>query len=155
MSNILKRPQTNALCIGVFSAFYATLFFITANHVEFTNLLYHIRLEQKANSFWNRWSSFLAAGNHRYIAMTLVAVTLFVVLLLLLRRKSYDEYHTHRLIGCLVVALVLTLIAIALFFLLVLSEPAGIVEKFMLFIVIHWATVVLADLAYVLLCRWG
>ncbi len=51
-------------------------------------------------------------------------------------------------------AVALTLIAIGIFYLMILSDPNGIVEKFTLFIVIHWAVVVLADLAYVLLCRW-
>ena len=155
MKRILKHPQTNAVCIGAFSAFYAILFFVTAGRVEFENILYYIKLEKNLDSFWSLWSFFLAVGHHRFIAITLAAVTLLVIWLLLTRRKSYDEYHTYRLIGCLIIALVLTLIAIALFFLIVLNEPIGIVEKFMLFIVIHWTTVVLADLAYVLLCRWS
>jgi len=49
---------------------------------------------------------------------------------------------------------VLTLVAIAIFYLLILNEPTGIVEKFTFFIVIHWSTVVISNLAYVLLCRW-
>ena len=153
MNSLLKRPQTNAICIGVFSAFYAVLFFVTAGHIEFENILYFIKLERMTASFWTRWSAFLAAGHHRFVAFTLVAVTLCIIWLLLTRRKSYDEYHMSRLISCLIVALVLTLIAIAIFFLVVLSEPVGIVEKFMFFIVVHWATVVFADLVYVLLCK--
>ena len=75
--------------------------------------------------------------------------------MLLIRRRPYDEYHTANLIQCLVAAAVLTLMAIAAFYLMILSDPNGIVEKFTLFIVINWATVVLADLAYVLVCKWG
>ena len=52
------------------------------------------------------------------------------------------------------VAAILTLIAIAVFYLMILSDPNGIVEKFTLFIVINWTTVVLSDLVFVLVCRW-
>ena len=74
--------------------------------------------------------------------------------MLLFRRRPYDEYHTFKLIQCLVIATILTLIAIAGFYLMILSDSNGIVEKFTLFIVIHWTTVVLADLVYVFVCRW-
>ena len=154
MNNILKRPLVNAVCIGLFSAFYTVLFFITARRTEFENILYYVRLKENTNPFWSFWSAFLAAGHQRFIAMTLAAITVFVVLLLVTRRKSYDEYHMSILINCFVAALVLTLVAIALLFLVVLGNPFGIIEKFMLFIVAHWAAVVLANLAYVLLCRW-
>ena len=77
-----------------------------------------------------------------------------VVVLLILRRHPYDEYHTSLLLQCLAVAAVLTLIAIGIFYLLILFDPSGIVEKFTLFIAIHWATIVLCDLTYVLMCRW-
>ena len=84
----------------------------------------------------------------------MIAVTILIVVLLTIRRKPYDEYHTSILTHCLVVAAVLTLIAIAVFYMILLRDPCGIIEKFTFFIVIHWTTVVLADLAYVLLCRW-
>ncbi|MEL7623828.1 MAG: hypothetical protein AAGU12_09585 [Clostridiales bacterium] len=153
MNRILRHPAANGICISLFSAFYALIFIITSGHREFTNLLYYSRHPQ-ISSFWGSWSGFLAAGRHAYIAYGLLAITILVVILLFLRRRAYDEYHTALLIQCLIVALVLTLIAIAAFFLIILSDANGIVEKFTLFITIHWATVVLADFTYVTLCRW-
>lgn len=88
------------------------------------------------------------------LAIALLLVTALVVVLLLARRKPFDEYHTALLLSCLAVALVLTLIAIAIFFLIVLYDPTQVIEKFTGFITIHWATVVLADLVFILLCRW-
>jgi hypothetical protein len=85
----------------------------------------------------------------------MIAVTILVVVLLVISRRPYDEYHTAILNNCLLVAVVLTLVAIAVFFVIVLNEPSGIVGKFTLFIAIHWTTVVFANLAYVLLCRRG
>lgn len=154
MNRILRHPATNGVCISLFSAFYALIFIITSKHIEFTRLIYYSRKNHNTDSFWESWGDFLAAGYHAYIAYALIAVTVLVVILLSLRRRAYDEYHTSLLIQCLIVALMLTLIAIAVFFLMILSDANGIVEKFTLFITIHWATVVLADSAYVLLCRW-
>lgn len=153
MKNILKKPGTNALCISMFTAFYGLIFIVTSGHMEFERLLYYGRSTGR-HSFWQGWSSFLASGRQIYIAYVLIALTVLVVLMLLFRRRPYDEYHVAGLIRCLAAATVITLIAIAGFYVLILSDPNGIVEKFTLFIVIHWTTVVLADLAYVFICRW-
>lgn len=153
MNRILRHPATNAVCISLFTAFYALIFIITSKHIEFSRLMYYSRENHNSDSFLESWSAFLDAGYHAYIAYALIAVTVLIVIFLSLRRRAYDEYHTSLLIQCLIVALMLTLIAVAVFFLLILSDANGIVEKFTLFITIHWATVVLADLVYVLLCR--
>lgn len=153
MKGILKNPAVNAVCISLFTAFYALIFIVTSGHGEFKSLLYYSRTTG-IHPFWTGWSGFLASGHHAYIAYALMALTILVVLMLLFRRRPYDEYHTANLIQCLVVATVLTLIAIAGFYLMILSDSNGIVEKFTLFIVIHWTTVVLADLVYVFVSRW-
>ncbi len=153
MKSIVKNPAINAACVSLFSAFYAIIFIATSGHVEFVSLLYYSRVA-RVHSFWTSWSGFLASGYHAYIAYVLVALTMLTVLMLLLRRRPYDEYHTSILIQCLAVAAVLTLIAIAVFYLMILSDHNGIVEKYTLFVVVHWAAVVLADLAFVLVCRW-
>ena len=150
MKQLLKSPAVNAACISIFSAFYAYVFLLTLKNIEFGNDLY----SKDTAPFWQLWSNFLAAGNQYYIAYTLTAITVIIVVLLVMRRRPHDEYHTSILANCLVVAAVLTLAAIAIFYLVILSDPTGIIEKFTLFIVIHWASVVLANLAYVLLCRW-
>lgn len=154
MKRILRSPAVNAVCISLFTAFYGLIFIVTSGHIEFKNMLYYSVANHQGNSFWESWSEFLATGNHVLIAYVLIAVTMLVVALLIMRRRPYDEYHTSLLSQCLAVAVVLTLIAIAIFYLMVLSDPNGIIEKFTFFIVIHWSTVVLADLAFVLLCRW-
>lgn len=153
MKSILKKPAVNAACISLFTAFYALIFIITSGHIEFERLLYYNRTPG-ASPFWTGWSNFLAAGHHAYIAYALIAVTILVALMLTFRRHSYDEYHIAHLLQCLAVAVVLTLMAIALFYLIILSDPQGIVEKFTLFIVVHWTTVALADLVFVFICRW-
>ena len=153
MKRILRHPLTNAAGIGVFTAFYAYIFIATSARTGFNGLLLY-GAGQGANSFWVIWGNFLAAGRHAYIAYALIALTALIVALLLMRRHPYDEYHTSLLIQCLAIAAVLTLIAIAVFYVMVLSDPSGIVGKFTLFIVVHWITVVLCDLSYVLLCRW-
>ena len=153
MKHLLKNPLTNAIGLSIFSGFYGLIFIQTSGHREFIELLYYDQGNGK-NSFWQGWSSFLASGRQAYIAYVLIAISILVVLTLLLRRRPYDEYHTQVLINCLAVATILTLTAIAIFYLAILSDPNGIVEKFTFFITIHWTTVVLSDLVYVYICRW-
>ena len=150
MKRFLKSPRVNAVYISIFTAFYTLIFFLSSKNIELKNALYY----KEEKSFWSAWSGFIAAGYHRYIACILVAVTIFIVILLITHRKPYDEYHTSILIHCLVAAVALTLAAIAIFYIMILNEPVGIIEKFTLFIVIHWTTVVFANLIYVLLCSW-
>jgi len=88
-----------------------------------------------------------------YVAIPMICLTIVVVIMLLMRRQRYDEYHVAILSNCLIAALVLTMIAIAAFYLLVLFDPADIDKKFGVFIDTHWVTVVLSDFAYVVLCR--
>ena len=150
MKQLLKSPVVNAVCISIFTAFYALIFFKSLNDTGFENNFYY----NATDFIWPAWYVFYANGRQRYIAYVLIAVTALVVALLMVRRRPYDEYHTTILINCIVVAAVLTLAAIAIFYLMVLDDPEGIITKFTLFIVIHWTTVVFADLVYVLLCRW-
>ena len=153
MMRIFRHPATNAICISILTTFYSLIFLFTAGHTEFRRMLYYVT-EGTHAPFWGNWSAFLAAGHHRYIAWAMVLFTLLIVILLITRRRLYDEYHTAILTQCLSVAIVLTMIAIALFYLAILNDANGIVEKFTFFVALHWVTVVLADLVYVLLCRW-
>ena len=160
MKRALKSPVFNAVCLCLFTAFYSLIFIGASGHEGFEKILYYSRYAEERQSqisghaFLVNWSRFLADGSQKYIALVLIALTIVVVILLLSRRKPYDEYHVDRLVSCLVIAFILTMIAIALFYISVLSVSDGIVESFTLFIVIHWATVIFADLVYVLLCRW-
>lgn len=154
MKHILRYPATNAVCISLFSIFYGMLFLIVSRGERFTGLFYAQAANGADHPFLASWSEFLSAGYLVYLAYVMFALTILVVVLLLSRSHPYDEYHTALLVNCLAVATVLTLIAIALFYLLILIDDNGIVEKFTLFIVIHWVTVVLADMVYVILCRW-
>ncbi len=93
MKRILRHPAVNAACISLFTAIYGLIFITTSGHREFKNALYYGSARQGVPSFWADWSDFLSAGHHAYIACALIAVTILVVALLLLRRRPYDEYH--------------------------------------------------------------
>jgi len=88
-----------------------------------------------------------------YVAWPMIAMTGIIVAMLLIRRQKYDEYHAAILANCLITALVLTMIAIAVFYIIILIDPAGVENKYGYFIDAHWITVVLSDFAYVILCR--
>ena len=153
MKRILKHPAVNAVCISLFTAFYALIFIVSSGSNRIGLYFGYENRTLVEGSLLASWSRFLAAGHHRYIACAMIAITLFLVVLLLARRRTYDEYHVERLTTCLVIAMFLTLVAIAMLFLLMLYYPSGIVEMLTFFIVVHWVTVVLADLIYVLVCR--
>lgn len=154
MKQLIKSPIFNAICISIFSLFYTLLFFIYLRSSRFKSLLVSSDYIEKSSSLMESWKSFLLLNNHVYIAIILIILTCIIVALLILRRRPYDEYHTAILVHCLVISLILTLIAIAIFYLMILWNPYGILEKFTLFIVINWATVVISDLVFVLLCIW-
>jgi len=150
MKQLLKSPIFNAFCISLVSIFYWLLFNLQAGATDYEWLKYY----DGGSPFWMLWSEIILDGWLMIIANVLIGVTILIVALLIIRRRPYDEYHAAILAHCLIVAIVLTLIAIAIFYWIALSEPYWIAGKFTLFIVIHWTTVVFANLTYVLLCRW-
>ena len=145
MNRFFRHPATNAVGISVFTLFYSIIFLAFSDRIQSQTGL-------AINPFWKTWDDFLTAGGHRYVAFVLIVLTVLVVAFLLIKHKPYDEYHTTILVKCLAISVVLTLAAIAVFFVVVLIDPTGIIRKFTLFITVNWSTVVLADLAYLLLC---
>lgn len=146
MNRFFRNPITNAVGISIFTAFYGVIF------LGFSNLITS-QTGISTSPFWKAWDDFLTIGGYKYIAIILIAITIFIVAILLLKHKPYDEYHTTILIKCLAISVILTLGAIAIFFIAILIDPVGIISKFTLFISLNWTTVVLADLIYLLLCR--
>lgn len=142
MRRLLQRPAANAVFLCLFTAFYFVVFLTISQENQPDGV---------REDFWGRWCSFLAGGGQRGIAFALLAVTVVTVVLLLLRRQPYDEYHLSQLLTCFTVALALTLVAIAVFFLLIVLQPTAVVEKCFLFAALHWGTVVCADFVYVLM----
>ncbi len=148
MMRLLKKPLTNALCLAVFTAFFSYVFFFVANSRFFA------KHDVVGTGFWRWWRSFLLNNGQGIFAGLMILLSLLVVFLLLRRRKDYDEYHVGILLSCLAVSLVVVLIALAIFYLAIFRDPFFVQEKCMLFMSVNWATVVLADLTYVLICRW-
>jgi hypothetical protein len=145
VNKFFRHPVTNAVGISVFSLFYGVIFIIFSNLIK-------SQVGISKQPFWQVWDTFLNQNGHQFIAFALLPLTAVVVLLLLMKHKPYDEYHTAILVKCLAVSVILTLAAIAVFFVVVLCDPNGIISKFTLFISVNWATVVIADLIYLLLC---
>lgn len=144
MNKLIRNPITNAIGLGLFSAFYGVIF------LGFSNLISSLTGQSK-KSFWIFWDGVLTSGGHQYIAFVLIALS-FIVIILLFRHKPYDEYHTAILINCLLTALILTLAAIAVLFLVILADPVGAIGKITFFVSLNWITVVAANLIYLLFC---
>jgi len=145
MNRFFRHPATNAVGLSVFTSFYSVVFLAFPDRIQ-------SQIGMATRPFWQSWDTFLSFGSHRYIAFILIALTAFIVAFLFIKHKPYDEYHTAILIKCLAISVIITLAAIAVFFVVVLIDPAGIIGKFTLFIAVNWSTVVLADLTYLLIC---
>jgi hypothetical protein len=74
MNRLLRHPATNAVCLSLFTAFYAAVFLVTSGHREFENLLYFGR-QRDAAGFWGNFAKFLGAGGHAIVAWALVFLT--------------------------------------------------------------------------------
>lgn len=152
MKRILRHPATNAVCVSLFTAFYAFVFILSASKPEWKELLQG-ETGGSHDDFWNGWRNFLMQGRHVYIAYAMILITGIILFLLITRKKVYDEYHTSLLVNSLIISLVATLIAIALFYLSILFDSGRFIEKFTLFVTLNWITVVFCDLGYILVCR--
>ena len=143
---ILRNPKVNAAVIFILTAVYASVFIITPGHIEFERLLTHAATLNSA--FWNAWSAFLTQGNLQYIGYVVLAIP--IVILSLIRKKNYDEYQTGILEKGFLVSGIVTACLFPAALLLVFSDPNYAVEALTLLVVVHWSTVLIADLAYVI-----
>jgi len=146
MNRFFRHPATNAAGLAVFSAFYGVIFLAFSPRMLVDTV-------ESQHPFWRAWDAFLLAQGHRWLAVVLLALTVLALAILLRHRSVQDEYQTAILVGCLAVALVAALAFIGLFFALVLLDPVGIVSKLSLMASLNWASVVLADLGYLIVCR--
>lgn len=83
----------------------------------------------------------------------MIALTVLIIILLVLRKNLYDEYHVEILSKCFLAAGLITICLVAILFLLILSEPIAIVEKITLFVILHWMSILVADLTFIITCR--
>lgn len=153
MIRLLRYPAINGIFISLFSAFYSLIFFITAGHIEFQRILYYTSSTLKPKPFWSNWAAFLHAGNQKYIGAAIIILTLLIIVFLIKQHRPYDEYQVKILANCFMTAGFITICAVALLFFYILSEHVGTVEKMTLFIIVHWISVLIADLVFVLYCH--
>lgn len=147
--SLLKLPIVNALFISGLTTFYSFIFIFTANHIEFLSML--SSNQTLSSPFWNGWSDFVRAGNLKYVGYLFIAITVFVLFTMLVKRtKKYDEYQTSMLARSLLVAGVLSILMIPFIMILLLSDPNYSVETILFFVTIQWFGVLATDLFYVL-----
>jgi hypothetical protein len=149
----LRYPFVNGAFVSLFTSFYAFILIFTSNHIEFQNILYYTKAKAANSSNLSIWGEFLYNGHQKYIGIAMIALTVLIIVLLLLRKKSYDEYHVDILIKSFLIAGFITICLVAIFFFLILSEPIAIVEKITLFVILHWMSMLLADLIFIITCR--
>lgn len=149
----LRYPFFNGAFISLFSSFYAFIFIFTSNHIEFQNILYYTKAKAANSNNLSTWGEFLYNGNQKYIGMAMIALTVLIVILLASRKTSYDEYHVAILSNYLLIAGFITICLVAILFFLILSEPMAIVEKITLFVILHWMSILVANLIFIIAYR--
>ena len=154
MKRFLSHPAINAICLAMLSTFYAVVTLLNENKIVLESTQYYDRQHDRLSFIFEKWTVFLSNGYLKYLIISLIALTTLAVIMLLFKKHSYDEYHVKILEKCLITALILTIISIGIFYLTILVNPDGIIVKFTLFAMIHWMTIILADLFYVFKFNW-
>ncbi len=147
---ILRKPKINAAIILGITVFYSLVFIFTSGHIEFNRMLNHA--DTLSFDFWNSWSDFLMQGNMKYIGYVYIVLAAAIVILSLIRKRDYDEYQTGILEKGFIVTGIVMVCLFPLALLLILSDPNYSIETIMLLVVVHWSTVLISDLAYVI--KW-
>ncbi|KUO63130.1 MAG: hypothetical protein APF84_11440 [Gracilibacter sp. BRH_c7a] len=146
---LLKHSIVNAAFIVIMSAIYSFLFIFTSNHIEFLRLL--SKAETLQSDFWNGWSSFIKSGNMEYIGYAIIILTVIILLFMGFKPiKKYDEYQLSILSKSLIVSGILSILAVPVIMILILSDPSYAIETIFLFAVVQWFCVLIIDLIYVI-----
>ena len=152
---LLRRPGMNAAVVLLVSAFYALVFHVTAGNPEFTGMLGYdpakTGLPTLQSPFWNGWSVFLRQGSHRFVGYGFLAAAGLIWILSVLRRREFDEYQTGILEKGLAASGAVLLFVVPLWLLLTLGDPCYIVEYAMLAATVHWTSLLLSDLVFLLI----
>ena len=99
--------------------------------------------------FWNSWSSFIEAGNMKYLGYTMIALTVIILFTMLIKKqKRYDEYQLSILKKLLVIVGIVSLIMLPIVLLILLSDPNYLIETLFLFAAIQAFSVLLSNLVY-------
>ncbi len=148
---IMRNPKVNAAIILIITAFYSPIFISASGHIEFERMLSHA--DTLNNAFWNAWSAFLIQGNLKHIGYAYIVLAAAIVILSFIRKQNYDEYQIGILKKGFIVSGIVMICLFPAALLLVLSDPNYAIEALTFLVAVHWAAVLIADLAYVI--KWG
>lgn len=148
---IMRNPKMNSAIILIITVFYSSVFILTSGDIEFGRMLNHAGTLN--NAFWNAWSAFLTHGNLKYVGYAYLVLAAAIVILSLIRKQNYDEYQTGILEKGFIVSGIVMVYLFPAALLLILSDTNYAIEALTLLVVVHWSTVLIADLTYVV--KWG
>ena len=148
---IMRNPKVNAAIILIITTFYSLVFILSSGHIEFERMLNHASTLN--NTFWNAWSAFLMQGNLKYIGYAYLVLAVAIVILSFIRKQNYDEYQISFLEKGLITSGIVMVCLSLMALVLVLSDPNYAIESLIFLVIVHWSTVLITDLAYVI--KWG
>ncbi len=143
---VLKSPYTNALFIFIISFCYSFIFIFTSNHMEFISLFNHTKT--LTSSFWNKISVFIFDGNMKYIGYSFSLITIFIIILIFIGKKRYDEYQSSIITKSFEIIGITTLIYLPFLLLSVLSDSNYIIEYLFVLLSIQWGIFLFLDLSF-------
>lgn len=147
---IIRKPKISAAIIAIISVFYAVIFVIISQHIEFMRIL-----EKKTTlnpMFWNIWSDFLKQGNLKYIGYVYFVSAFFIVIQSFIRKQDYDEYQVGILEKGFIVMGAIMVLLMPVMMILILSDPNYSVEAVMFLVVVHWSVTLIFDWFYIIRC---
>jgi uncharacterized MnhB-related membrane protein len=140
-----NNSKISTLFISVISAFYAFLFIITSNHIEFIRLFPHSKTLNSV--FWNCWSTFVQNGNMKYMSYVIIILTTVIIFLTIFKKQKYNEYEI--MARGFVTAGIISVFLFPLLLLLVLSDINYAIESMFLIMSIQWISVLIVNLFYI------
>lgn len=134
---MFEHSVVNVLFLIFISVTYSFLFIFTSNHMEFTRLL--PKTETLRAPFWNAWSTFIEAGNMKYIGYAILVLSILILFVTLFKKpiklkECQSDIFSKSMIG----AGVLSIILIPVVIILILSDPNYTIAVLFLLATIQW-----------------
>lgn len=134
---MFEHSIVNVLFLIFISVTYSFLFIFTSNHMEFTGLL--PKTETLRTPFWNAWSTFIEAGNMKYIGYTILVLSILILFVTLFKKpiklkECQSDIFSKSMIGVGVLSIILIPVVI----ILILSDPNYTIAVLFLLATIQW-----------------
>lgn len=144
-----KSIFANIIFITIISLIYSLIFFTLSGHVEYTRIADHVQTLD--SGLWNFIKTITVSGNIKYFSIPiLVLATLIIFINFFKRRIKYDEFQFSIILKSLAISGIITIIAMPIMLILILSDRNYALEVIFLFSFIQWIAILISDFIFTL-----